>query len=440
MTSFVEQNLDRGEEMHRWATDLFPIARSLTGTGVRETLAYLSELIPGLRVHSIESGSKVFDWDVPLEWEVSEAYIITPDGQKICDYSVNNLHLVGYSEPVNSVLSLEELKQHLHTQPDQPGWIPYVTSYYKKYWGFCLSHDQYMSLKEGEYKVVVKSKLYEGKLNYADLEIKGRSDKEILISSYICHPSMANNELSGPVVVTALAQWLIENQSSLNYSYRIVLVPETIGAICYLSKNLEHLRENVIAGFQISCVGDDRAYSHVASRYGNSLSDRVAREVLEEFAETEDTVVCHYDFLARGSDERQYCAPFVNLPVCGLCRSKYGEYPEYHTSADNFEVVTPKGLNGGLNYLRSCIAKLEVSQIPTINCMGEPQLGKRGLYPSISQKNTIGDIAEMMDVIAYCDGTNRVEDIATITGVSEDKVLNICLLLRENNLLTMLNI
>jgi len=245
---------------------------------------------------------------------------------------------------------------------------------------------------------------------------------------------MANNELSGPVVVSALFQYLLRHQGSLKYSYRLLLLPETIGSIAYLSENIETLKANVLAGFQVSCVGDNRAYSYMSSRYGNTLADRVAKEVLSDLDKAGAGPVNHYDYLARGSDERQYCAPHVDLPLCGLCRSKYGEYPEYHTSADNFDVVSAEGLQGGLDYLWRCIVKMETSIIPDVNCHCEPQLGKRGLYPSLSQKSNAREVSAMMNVIAFCDGTNRLEDIAKLTRLEPAHVHSVVNLLLDGKL------
>jgi len=425
--------------MHEWAETLFPICRSLTGAGVRETLNFIKKHIPELNIHEIASHEAVFDWQVPSEWQINGAYILMPNGEKICDFKQNNLHVMGYSEPVSKKLSLEELKPHLYTQPEQPTWIPYVTSYYSSNWGFCLTQHQFESLPEGEYTVHIDSKKFAGKLNYADLLIEGKSKKEILFSSYVCHPSLANNELSGPVVLIALTKWLLANKANLKYSYRIVLVPETIGSICYLSKHLSHLQQNLIAGFQVSCIGDDRAYSYVASRYGNNLADKVVKNVLVDLANEGKENLKTFSFLERGSDERQYCAPFIDLPVCGVCRTKYGEYPEYHTSADDLSLISKAGLNGGLNFLQKCLIKLEQASFPRINCLGEPQLGKRGLYPNVSQKGQANSVYDMMNVIAYADGINRIEDIAEYAGIDTKTVLAICEKLQHSELISILS-
>jgi aminopeptidase-like protein len=269
-----------GNEIYQFARELFPINRSITGEGVRKTLQKISKHLPTLQIKSVPTGTKVFDWTVPKEWSVKEAYIITPSVEKICDFSKNNLHLVGYSIPFKGSVSLDELKKKLYTLQDQPDAIPYVTSYYKERWGFCITQNQYDTLENGTYKVVINSTLFDGELNYGELLIKGKSEEEIFLSTYICHPSMANNELSGPTVVTFLAKWLKEI-SETDYSYRIIFIPETIGSITYLSRNYQDMKKKIFAGFNVSCVGDDRAYSYVPSRNGNTISDLIAKHVLK---------------------------------------------------------------------------------------------------------------------------------------------------------------
>lgn len=393
--------------MLEFAIKLWPLNRSITGNGVRETLAEIKKLLPELSIHELPSGMAVFDWTVPYEWRVSKAYIISPKGEKICDFSQNNLHLVGYSHPLNQSMGLEELQSHLHSLPDQPNAIPYVTSYYKRNWGFCMTQNQRDRLEPGIYQVIIDSELFDGCMTYAELLIRGRTSEEVFLSTYVCHPSMANNELSGPTVTTYLAKWLL-SQSELRYSYRIIFVPETIGSIAYLSRNLEHLKKHVIAGFNISCVGDERAYSYLPSRAGNTLSDMVAKHVLKSIEPNFKS----YTWSNRGSDERQYCAPGVDLPIASIMRTKYGEYPEYHTSLDDFNVVTSSGLEGGYEALRLAIELIENNIIPKSNMICEPQMGKYGLYPMTSTKNTREQVSLMMDVITWSDGSHSLLEIA----------------------------
>lgn len=398
--------------MYHLVKRLWPICRSITGVGVRETLAILQEYLPNLRLYEVPTGSQHFDWQVPKEWNIRDAYIIAPDGKKIIDFHKNNLHVVGYSIPVDIVLSLEELKSHLYTLPDQPDAIPYITSYYQERWGFCLTHQQYEMLTPGQYQVKIDSELKEGYLTYGELLIPGKTKKEIFLSTYICHPSMANNELSGPTVTTFLAQW-IESLPDRHYSYRIIFIPETIGSIVYLHQHLSCLQRHVIAGYVITCVGDDRAYSYLPSRFGNTLADQAAKHVLQHI----DPHYLSYSFLQRGSDERQYCYPGVDLPIASIMRSKYGVYPEYHTSLDNLDLVTPQGLSGGFNVIKQAIFAIEKNCVPKNTMLCEPQLGKRGLYPTLSSKNSANHVQHMLNLLGYADGVNSLLDIANLIQV-----------------------
>ena len=269
-----------GKEMHMLAEKLFPINRSITGDGVRKTLSIISEHVKNLVVFEVPSGTKVFDWEVPKEWSIVNGYILTPSGKKICDFNKNNLHVMGYSIPVNDSISLEELNKNLYSLPNQPDAIPYVTSYYSERWGFCISHKERELLEEGDYQVKIDSCLFDGNLTYGELIIKGETDREVLISTYVCHPSMANNELSGPVVVTYLIKWL-QSLKSRRYTYRIVFIPETIGSITYLSRNIDKMKKKTIAGFNVSCIGDNRSYSYLPSRNGTTLSDKVAQHIFK---------------------------------------------------------------------------------------------------------------------------------------------------------------
>jgi len=413
---------DLGCELYEFAESLWPLNRSLTGEGVRETLLTIKAILPNLKIIEVPTGTKVFDWNVPKEWVISDAYIITPEGEKICHFGTNNLHVVGYSTPYKGKLSLEELQDHLHSLPDQPDAIPYVTSYYAPRWGFCITEEKRRTLKTGEYEVFIDSQLIDGNLNYGELIITGDTKEEIFLSTYICHPSMANNELSGPTVTTFLAKWLTELPNR-KYTYRIIFIPETIGSLTYLSKNLEILKDRVKAGFNITCIGDERSYSFVPSRQCNSLSDKVARHVLKwvdpEFKE--------YSWRDRGSDERQYCSPGIDLPVASIMRTKYGAYPEYHTSLDKLgTVVTGTGLLGGFNVIKSAIEALEKNLTPRATVLGEPNMGKRGLYPTLSQKGIYQDVRLMMDVLTYSDGTQSMLEIAEKCDQPISQIQEIC--------------
>ncbi len=405
-----------GKRMHDLAKRLFPICRSITGDGVRETLNIIKESIP-LSVHEVPSGTPAFDWTVPKEWNIKDAWVIDPRGKKIIEFKKNNLHVVGYSTPVDREMPLSELQEHLYSIPEQPDAIPYVTSYYQERWGFCLAHRERQSLEEGTYGVHIESELKDGSLSYGELIIPGATEKEIFLSTYVCHPSMANNELSGPVVATFLAQWIA--RAPRRYTYRIIFIPETIGSLTYLSKNIRAMKENVVAGFNLTCVGDDRAFSYLPSRSGATRADKVALRVLR----ARHPGFVSYTYLERGSDERQYCSPGVDLPVASLMRTKYGAYPEYHTSLDDLELVTPEGLQGSYDVLKECLETLEANPAYRAANFGEPQLGKRGLYPTLSRKGSTGYSVQMLlDVLAYADGTNDAAAFAEMFHASAAEV------------------
>ena len=419
--------------MYALCDRLFPICRSITGNGVRETLRVLQNFCPAMTLHEVPTGTQVFDWTVPKEWNIRDAWIKNSKGEKVLDFAKSNLHVMGYSIPVNQKVTLEELLPLIHTQPDQPDAIPYVTSYYKERYGFCMSQLQKDALEEDIYHIYIDSDLKDGSLTYGEIWIpstEGNKD-EIFLSTYVCHPSMANNELSGPAVTIYLAKWLWEKKHR-RYNYRIIFIPETIGAITYLSQHLPEMKKNIRAGFNISCVGDDRTYSYVASRYGNTLADKVAKNVLSfHYPQYKQ-----YSFLQRGSDERQYNAPGVDLPVCAVCRSKYAEYPEYHTSKDNMGLISPTGLQGAYEVYRDMIEALEYNHKYQIQCLGEPQLGKRGLYPTISQKGSSGAVRAMSNFIAYADGMNDLIDISSIIKVPVKRLVTVIEKLQEAKLIS----
>ena len=394
-----------GHDIFALAERLFPLCRSLTGDGNRETLAIIGEHIP-LTIHEVASGTPAFDWQVPREWNIRDAYLADASGARIVDFKQSNLHVVGYSTPIDTWLDLDDLQPHLHSLEDQPDAIPYITSYYAERWGFCLSHNQRQSLKPGKYHAVIDSELSDGHLTYAEYLIPGETEEEIFLATNICHPSLANNEISGPAVLTALAKWLASVPR--RYSYRIAYVPETIGAIVYLNRNLEAMKSAMVAGYQVTCVGDDRSYSYLPSRTGDTLADRAALHVLEN--KHPDFIA--YSFLDRGSDERQYCSVGADLPVASLMRSKHGAYPEYHTSLDDLSVISPAGLFGSFELYRDVIELMErnVHYRTTVTC--EPQLSRRGLYPTLSVKGQIAGFHAVFDFIAYADGSTDLIDIA----------------------------
>lgn len=422
--------MDISNNMYSLVKELFPICRSITGDGVRKTLRIIQREIPELKIFEVPTGTKVFDWIVPKEWNIKGGYIETLEGKKVIDFADTNLHVMGYSLPIDKIVSREELLEMCYTIPEQPDYIPYVTSYYKERSGFCLSEKQKQALTEDTYHIVIDSTLENGSLTYGELLIPGNSKDEIFLSTYVCHPSMANNELSGPAVAVELAKYILANKDR-RYSYRIIFIPETIGSITYLSKNLDYMQKHVIAGYNISCVGDDRTYSYVESPYADTLADRVAQNVLNfHYPEYK-----RYSFLHRGSDERQYCSPLVHLPLCAICRSKYEEYPEYHTSADNLNLVSPNGLYGAFEVYRKCIDLLESNYMYIVTTPCEPQLGKRGLYPTLSRRGSINETRSMTAFIAYADGKHDLVDISNRINVPIDRLLPIIKKLLDNGLI-----
>ena len=418
-----------GNRMYDLAGELFPICRSITGEGTRATLRRIQQEIPQMSIFEVPSGTQVFDWTVPDEWRIDEAYIEDSSGKRIVDFAQNNLHVVGYSTPVDEEVTLEELDKHLYSLPDHPDWIPYVTSYYKRRWGFCMTHDQRRSLVDDRYHVVIKSDLFKGSLSYGELLIPGRTEQEIFLSTYVCHPSMANNELSGPMVQMELAKWIL-SIADRRYSYRLIWIPETIGSITYLSGHLDEMKNRIIAGYNLTCVGDDRCISYLSSRYGDTLADKAALNVLKHMAPDHMS----YDYLHRGSDERQYNAPGVDLPVCSICCSKFHEYPEYHTSADDMSLITPAGLQKAFDIYRAVISALECNARYKVNCLCEPQLGPRGLYPTECFNRSSISVKDMMDFIAYADGTQDLFDISDRIGVPVSRLDEIAQKLMEADL------
>lgn len=396
------------KEMDQLLRRLFPICRSITGDGVRETLRILKEHIP-LVIREVPSGTKALDWTVPREWNIRDAYIKDPSGKKIIDFRKNNLHVLNYSAPVRAKMPLTELRKHIYTLPRQPDLIPYKTSYYKRNWGFCMTERQRKGLTNGTYEAVIDSSLKKGSLTYGELVIKGTTKEEILFSTYVCHPSMANDNLSGPVLLAMLAKRLLRRKP-MRYTYRFIFIPETIGSIVWLSRNRSTLNR-VVGGLVATCVGDRGPLTYKRSRRGDTLIDRAVEETLSGSKIPYRTI----DFdPAAGSDERQLCSPGFNLPIGSLMRTPYGRYPQYHTSADDLSVVRGTYLRETLDRYTDIVAELEGDEYyESLSPYGEPQLGRRGLYSAIGPaKNEGVRESAMLTVLNYSDGKHTLASIA----------------------------
>ena len=427
-------DIDRAEELRLLENTfdrLWPICRSITGNGLRQSLDILSTLIP-LTQYEVASGTQVFDWKVPLEWNIQAAYLITPSGDKIADFHENNLHIVSYSVPVNEYMGYEALALHLHYSDELPDAIPYRTSYYAESWGFCITKNQFLRLPEkGRYKVHIDSSLSHGALTYGDLVIPGETEKEILFTTYLCHPSLANNELSGPLVLAGLYRRLIA-RGKRHYTYRFVVAPETIGSIVYLSKHAEHLKKSLKAGYVVTCAGGPSGLTYKRSRRKNAYPDRVAEHVLNRQGEEYQIL----DFSPIGSDERQYCSPGINLPVGSLMKTKYGEYPEYHTSFDNKAFMRFDELQKSIDAYAEIIEIMEndiAYRSTQPNC--EPQLGRRGLYRSLGDGRIENELQGILWVLNYSDGEHSLLDIAELSQLPFSVLRTAARLLRKSGLL-----
>ena len=416
--------------------DIFPLATSITGRGSKKFLKIIKKHFPKLKIYRINSGKQVFDWKIPPEWNIETAYVLDKNNRKIINFKNHNLHIVGYSIPINKTLKKKELLQKLHSLKNQPNAIPYVTSYYNRNWGFCITHNQKKSIiktykNSDKFKVVIKSNHnYNGQLCFGEYLIPGKSKSEILISTYICHPSMANNELSGPIVSMGLINYF--KIKKLDKTLRFVFIPETIGSISYLSKNLKYLKENVIGGYNLSCIGDERQHSCMFSKYQNSPSDE---SVIEAYKKLRIKNYKIYPFLKRASDERQYNSPGVDLRISSIFRTKYGEYPEYHTSLDNFSLVTLKGISGGFKVAKKSVELLLKKIFPKYKIICEPQMGKRGLYPTLNDLNENKKTRNYMNFLQYADGYNSLEKISNLIELDLRSVKKINLTLLKFKLI-----
>jgi len=408
---------------------LYPTCRSITGNGTRETLRFLQTHIP-LQIHEVPSGTKVFDWTVPKEWNIHEAFIKNARGEKIVDFTRSNLHVMSYSIPFRGTLPLAELTKHLVTIPDHPEWIPYRTSYYKENWGFCVSHQQLMTMPEGDYEVCIDSSLEPGHLTYGEYFIPGDSADEVLLSCHVCHPSLCNDNLSGIALAIELAKWI--GEKNRRYSYRFLFIPGTIGSITWLALNDPNVFR-IKHGIVLTGVGDNGPFTYKKSRRGNAEIDRVFTYLLAK-SESESQII---DFHPYGYDERQFCSPGFNLPVGCVMRTPFGQYPEYHTSADNLDFISPDALADSFDKCKSALEILERNGVYlNSNPKCEPQLGKRNLYSAVggeTQTKTL-DMA-ILWVLNQSDGSQSLLDIADRSGFSFDTIRRAAELLVAHNLL-----
>ncbi len=417
-----------GEQLQRFAAKLYPICRSITGDGIRRTLAMIQNRIP-LQTFDVPTGTQVFDWTVPKEWNVRDAFVADSNGKRVVDFQKNNLHVVNYSMPVHATMPLSALRPYLHTIREHPDWIPYRTSYYKEDWGFCLSHNQMQALEDVEYVVCIDSTLEDGHLTYGECYLPGRTTDEILISCHACHPSLANDNLSGLTVATSLAEFL--SGRDLRYSYRFLFIPGTIGAITWLARNKEKVGR-IRGGLVLTCLGDAGSFHYKKSRQGNCEIDRAAAHVLKHEGESAEIL----EFSPYGYDERQYCSPGFDLPIGCLMRSVWGSFPEYHTSADNLEFIHPQQL---AESLRTCVSIVNVLEnnrrYCNLNPYCEPQLGRRNLYCSTGGQAIGADVNARLWVLNLSDGKHSLLDIAERSDISFSSINEAANLLCQNGLL-----
>lgn len=412
--SFLRHVVDQvsGEQIYELATEIYPICRSITGDGVRETLRRLARNV-ALQVHEVPSGTAAFDWTVPKEWNIRDAYIKNSHGERVVDFQDCNLHVVSYSTPVHGHFRLQDLRPHIFTLPDQPDLIPYKTSYYENSWGFCMAHDRLRALPDDTYEVMIDSSLEDGSLTYGEFVHVGDSDQQILLSAHVCHPSLANDNCSGLALLTCLAEQVAKIRT--RYTYRFIFAPGTIGAIVWLARN-EHLVQRIANGLIVSCVGDRGGPIYKRSRRGDSAIDRAMAHVMRHLA-PEGRLV---DFSPYGYDERQYCSPGFNLPVGLFQRSQFATFPEYHTSGDNLNLIRPDELARSYRMIVTGLNILEHDRhLRNLNPKCEPQLGKRGLYSSGDEPRQSWDkTMAMLWVLNLSDGINSLLDIAERAGMA----------------------
>lgn len=420
-----------GTEMYALMERLYPICRSITGEGFRETQSILGEWLPELQLAAVPTGTQAFDWQVPREWNIKDAYIITPSGEKIADFKKSNLHVVNYSIPKQAKMTLEELRPHLHTLPEHPQWIPYRTSYYKDAWGFCLTQPVYDSLEEGTYEVFIDTTLEDGHMNYGECLIPGQSDKEVLLTAHACHPSLCNDNLSGVVIVAALARLLAKRRN--HFSYRVLFLPGGVGSVVWLHQNQDRL-DVIHAGIVASCLGDSADFTYKKTRQGNALIDQAAQHALKEKGQPHRII----EFSPYGYDERNFCSPDYDLPVSSVTRSSHSGYPGYHSSGDDLSTITPERLEESLSSILSIVGAVEANRRFITSCsQAEPMLGKRGLYGSMGglQDREPIELA-LLWVNNLSDGRHSILDIASKSGYSMETIQHAASLLLEKGVLS----
>ncbi|NDZ76657.1 DUF4910 domain-containing protein [Streptomyces sp. SID10362] len=405
-----------GEEMYALVERMYPLCRSITGDGVRATLRIVDEYIP-LHVHEVPTGTRVLDWTVPQEWNIRDAYVADGTGRRVVDFAASSLHVLGYSVPVSATMPLAELREHLHTLPDHPSWVPYRTTYYRPEWGFCLAQETLDALPEGDYEVRIDSTLADGHLTYAEHVVPGRVPDEVIVSCHVCHPSLANDNLAGVAVAVFLARELAERQPY--HTYRFIFAPGTIGAITWLARNRERV-DRVKHGLVLACAGDPGQLTYKQSRRGDAEIDRVLRHVLDVSGRPHRIT----GFTPYGYDERQYCSPGFDLGVGSLTRTPYAGYPEYHTSADNLDFVSPAAMADTLAVCREAFGLLDRNRrYVNLSPYGEPQLGRRGLYDSLGGRSDAKEAQmAMLWVLSLSDGEHGLLDVAERSGLPFDTV------------------
>lgn len=426
-----------GKQIFKLAQTLWPFNRSLAGNENRKTLKILKSINPKLKIIEYKSGDKVYDWKVPNEWNVKEAWIKDKKGNKIIDFKDNNLHLVNFSTSIKKKITKKKLLKNIHTIKKLPNAIPYITSYHKKNWGFCMKHEDLKRLKDKSYFINIESNFKKGSMSIGEIIIPGKSSKQILISTYICHPSMANNELSGPCLAIYLSKWIMSKKRK--YTYRFVFLPETIGSITYIEKNYKILKEKVISGLNVTCVGDNNNYSFLPSRKENGILDKIIQAILIK----KKIKFKKYSWIYRGSDERQYCWPNTDLSISSLMRSKYREYREYHTSLDRLDsVVNSKGLQNSFDIYKEIIKSLETKDFPISTTFCEPMLSRINLYPKIGNASKVSKLKLksklILNILSYCDGTKSTEEISNKCEIKFLYCKKILKFLKEKNLVRIL--